>query len=274
MSDKEPVTVGEVAKRGQTLSGSNPLAQKAYWEKAGAKGYDRQMFASAVVERHINQRLWDVAVGIGMQLGMDGQSHVLDLGCGDGSFANTILARRFRAVDGFDFAETAIRHAQANAINPDTRFNACDITQLDYSQLPRYDGAFLIGILHHVKQAAPAIIRSLRAVTSRVVVLEPNGDNIIRKLLERTPTYRAAGEDSFHSTAVVGLFEDAGFQSKTWRRLNLFPNFTPRFVFELLRPIEPLVEATPGLRALCTVNMYGFTLDAPNTTDCSGPGCR
>ncbi|MGO9607167.1 MAG: class I SAM-dependent methyltransferase [Candidatus Binataceae bacterium] len=266
MSDEQTGVVGKRVKKGQALSATNPLAQKAYWEEAGAKGYDRQMFASAAVERHINRRLWHVAVEIGLQLGMDPQSHVLDLGCGDGSFANTVLARCFRAVDGFDFAEAAIRHAQANAIKPDIRFNACDITQLDYSQLPHYDGAFLIGILHHVKHATPAIIRSLRAVTSRVVVLEPNGDNIIRKLLELTPSYRAAGEDSFRTSEVVGLFEDAGFQNRTWRRLNLFPNFTPRLVFELLRPIEPLVEATPGLRALCTVNMYGFTFDVTEET--------
>jgi 2-polyprenyl-3-methyl-5-hydroxy-6-metoxy-1,4-benzoquinol methylase len=251
-----------MAKRDNALSASDPLAQKAYWEEAGARGYDRQMFASTVVERHINQRLWDLAVEIGLYLGMNLQSDVLDLGCGDGSFANTVLARRFRGVDGFDFAETAIRHAAANATGPNTRFTACDITQLDYSSLPRYDGAFLIGILHHVKQATPAIVRSLRAVTSRIVVLEPNGDNIIRKLLEHTPTYRAAGEDSFRTSAIVSLFEEAGFQTKTWRRLNLFPNFTPRLVFELLRPIEPLIEAIPGLRALCTVNMYGFAVDA------------
>jgi 2-polyprenyl-3-methyl-5-hydroxy-6-metoxy-1,4-benzoquinol methylase len=261
MNYEQPRVARKMAKRDQCISATDPLAQKAYWEEAGANGYDRQMFASAVVERHINRRLWDVAVGIGLQLGMGPQSHVLDLGCGDGSFANTVLAQSFRAVDGFDFAEAAICHAQANATKSDMRFNACDITQLDYSQLPRYEGAFLIGILHHVKQAAPAIIRSLRAVTSRVVVLEPNGNNIMRKLLEHTPTYRAAGEDSFLTSEVISLFEDAGFHTKTWRRLNLFPNFTPRFVFELLRPIEPLVEAAPGLRALCTVNMYGFTFD-------------
>jgi hypothetical protein len=92
------------------------------------------MFASTVVERHINQRLWDVAVEIGLHLGMNLQSDVLDLGCGDGSFANTVLARRFRGVDGFYFAEAAIRHAAANATGPNTRITACYITQLDYSR--------------------------------------------------------------------------------------------------------------------------------------------
>jgi hypothetical protein len=34
------------------------------------------------------------------------------------------------------------------------------------------------------------------------------------------------------TSEVVGLFEDASFQTKTCRRLNLFPNFTQRLVFE------------------------------------------
>ena len=38
-----------------------------------------------------------------------------------------------------------------------------------------------------------------------------------------------------------------------WWRMNLFPNFTPQPLFRLLRSLEPTIEASPGLRALCTV---------------------
>jgi SAM-dependent methyltransferase len=67
----------EMAKGGDALSATDPLAQKAYWKRPERRA-------------------------------MSLQSDVLDLGCGDGSFANTVLARRFRAVDGFDFAEPAV----------------------------------------------------------------------------------------------------------------------------------------------------------------------
>lgn len=236
--------------------------QRVYWEAAGIKGYASQMFASVDVAQHVNRRLWNIAVGIGLELGLGPQSRVLDLGCGDGAFANQALAPRFMAIDGFDFADAAIERARAHAPNPQVHFAVCDITQLDFSKLPRYDGAFLIGILHHVKRAAPRIVRSLRDVTSRLVVLEPNGDNIVRKLLELTPSYRAAGEDSFRTRELSQLVEAAGFRRTHWRRLNLFPNFTPRSVFKLLRPIEPAIEGTPLLRALCTVNVFGFVVDS------------
>ena len=243
------------------MAARDQSGQRAYWEEAGTKGYDLQMFASASVEQHVNRRLWNIAVEIGIELGLGPQSHVLDLGCGDGAFANHALAPCFRAVDGYDFAEAAIEHARAHAAKLKMRFAVCDIVRLDFSRLPHYDGAFLIGILHHVKQATPRIIRSLRDVTSRLVVLEPNGNNLFRKLLEFTPTYRAAGDNSFRTRELSRIFETAGFRQTHWRRLNLFPNFTPRPVFELLRPIEPSIERTPLLRALCTVNLYGFSAD-------------
>jgi 2-polyprenyl-3-methyl-5-hydroxy-6-metoxy-1,4-benzoquinol methylase len=240
------------------MSGAGP---GSYWERAGTIGYAQAMFGSRAVERHVNRRLWDIAVDIGRQLGLDPGSRVLDLGCGDGAFANSVLAWNFAAVDGFDMAEAAIRRAQENAPGPHMRFAARDLTQLQLTDLPHYDGAFLIGFLHHVKTATPAILRVLRQITGRVVVLEPNGGHLLRKLLEFTPSYRAAGEDSFRRRRLESIFAAAGYRRVIWRRLNLFPNFTPQPLFRLLRQIEPAIEATPGLRALCTVDMYGFLGD-------------
>jgi 2-polyprenyl-3-methyl-5-hydroxy-6-metoxy-1,4-benzoquinol methylase len=234
---------------------------ETYWEKAGTVGYGEAMFASRAVEDHVNRRLWGIAIDIGRQLGLDHTARVLDLGCGDGAFANFVLSGEFAAVDGLDQSEAGITRAAANASGPHVHFRHCDITRLDFAELPEYDGVLLIGILHHVKAATPDLIAALRRRTGRVIVLEPNGNHLLRRLLELTPSYRAAGEDSFGTRQLRRLFEAAGFRCAVWRRLNLFPNFTPKPVFRLLRPVEPAIEALPGLRALCTVNMYGFQIE-------------
>jgi SAM-dependent methyltransferase len=240
------------------MSQTDPYSQKAYWEQAGREGYTNFMYSSGDVEEHVTRRMWSIAVDIGHGLGLRPDNHVLDLGCGDGAFANRMLAQHFRAVDGVDFAEAGIARAQTEAPRPELRFNVVDLTKLDIRGMPRYDGAFLIGILHHVKEQAPSIVRQLRDIAPRVVVLEPNGDHLLRKLLEFTPAYRAAGEDSFRTRPLIKMFEEAGFRTVVKRRVNLFPNFTPRPLFKLLKGIEPVFESTPGLRALCTVNMLGF----------------
>ena len=244
------------------MSQHDPNYQKTYWEKAGEKGYYNEMFSSSDVGQHIVERLWSVALDIGQQLGLTPEARVLDLGCGDGSFANRILARHFRAVDGLDFTEAAIRRARAEAPKADVQFKVCDLTRADLTQLPHYDGVFLIGILHHVKRATPSIISALRAITTRVIVLEPNGSHPIRKLLEQTATYRAAGEDSFRTREVIRMFEDAGFRTVVRRPFSLFPNFTPKIIYRSFSALEPWFESTPVLRELCTSNIYGFTAGA------------
>lgn len=232
--------------------------QDAYWNHAGEVSYAEKMFVSSTVEKHVNRRLWQMGIDIGKQLGLNEQSHVLDLGCGDGALSNLLLAKHYRAVDGYDIAPAAIKRAQTLAPHDLMRFEARDITSMDYASLPQYDGAFLWGILHHVKKATPDILKGLRQVTKRIVILEPNGNHLMRKLLEQTATYKAAGEDSFRTSEMEKLFSDAGYRVAVWKRLNLFPNFTPTAIFNLLKPLEPMIENTPVLRALCTVNLWGF----------------
>ena len=215
-------------------------------------------YSSDAIVMHVNRRLWRIGIDIGKQLGLDKKSRILDLGCGDGALANILLSQHYQTVEGFDLSVPAIQRANKLAPRSEVRFTAADITQMDYAKLPQYDGAYLWGILHHVKDATPTILQKLRTVTKRIVILEPNGNNIVRKILERTPTYRAAGEESFRTREMEQLFKVAGFTPVVWRRVNLFPNFTPAAIFNFLKPIEPFVEQTPFLRAICTVNMWGF----------------
>ncbi len=230
----------------------------AYWDRAGEQGYAQAMYLSSDVEAHVRSRLWRVAIEIADALGVPSGARVLDVGCGDGAFANRILATRYRLVEGIDKSETAIRRAQAESLNIAT-FRAVDLVTFDYDSLPRYDAAFLLGILHHVKHATPNIVRALAPRAAKMIVLEPNGNHLLRKALEFTPRYRDAGEDSFRKKELIAIFEAAGWRTAIWRRLNLFPNFTPGFIYRCLAPIEPWIEASRFWNALCTVDFYGLT---------------
>lgn len=233
----------------------------AYWERAGESSYAQAMFTSSVVEQHVNRRLWNVALEIADALGVPPDGRVLDFGCGDGAFANAALAPRYRAIDGLDKAKAAIARARATAAGPHVNFDVVDLVNLDYGSLPRYDGAFLMGILHHIKSATPDVVKAIAHVTGRIVVLEPNGNNLMRKLLEWTPSYRAAGEDSFRTNELIDIFAAAGFRTVIWRRMNLLPNFMPGPLYRMLARLEPHVEASRFWNALCTVNMFGFSAE-------------
>jgi len=230
---------------------------ETYWENAGKIGYDKAMYVSADVGTHITRRLWYKSIEMSRSIGMKASHRILDLGCGDGALANQVLAKCFKQVDGIDLSTAAIQRAQQNA-SANTHFEAHDITQFDYATLPKYDGIFMWGILHHVKLATPTILNKLRNVAPRLIILEPNGNHLLRKMLEFTPSYRRAGEDSFRTSELKKIFNDAGFTIQARERLNIFPNFTPKLLFHLLKRFEPVLEKTPILQGLCTVNLWGL----------------
>jgi SAM-dependent methyltransferase len=229
-----------------------------YWNRAGELSYGEAMYGSADVERHVRKRLWDVAADIADEIGIPRNGRILDYGCGDGAFANEVLSAKYPEVHGYDLAPAAIERAKAAAPGPHMNFVAADLVMLDYDKMPRFDGAFLIGILHHIKAETPKVLRSLAGLTDKMVVLEPNGDHLVRKLLEFTPSYRAAGEDSFGTREMLDTFAANGWETVAYQRLNLFPNFTPGSMYRLLAPLEPYVEKSPFWNKLCTVNMLGL----------------
>ena len=226
----------------------------AYWERAGQLGYAEAMYTSNQVAQHIINRMARIALEVAAEIGIPSSSDVLELGCGDGYFSNCFLADNFASVVAFDKSEAAIDRARRSS-RQNVRFEAADITALELQQT---SSVFLMGILHHLKTETPRLVEMLAGIAERVVVMEPNGNHVARKLLELTPSYRAAGEDSFRRRELVQIFERAGYRVQEDRRLNLFPNFTPEFVFRLCAPLEPFIERSALLNGLCTVNMFGF----------------
>src|SRR5437762_2140946 len=98
------------------MSQIDHTSQKRYWEEAGRQGYYAgTYFASDAVGNHITARLWDTAMDMAHVLGMKADHRVLDLGCGDGSFANQVLSRSFSTVHGADFSEAAIGKARRDS---------------------------------------------------------------------------------------------------------------------------------------------------------------
>ena len=230
-----------------------------YWDRAGEQGYGQAMYRSSDVETHVRGRVWQIAIDIAGLLGVPADGRVLDLGCGDGAFTNQMLAGHYRVVDGIDKSEAAIK--RANAESRQSR----ELSGGRSGDIRLRFAAALRRRLpdRHIasRQAAtPDIVRAMARRTDKMIVLEPNGSHLLRKAMEYTPSYRAAGEDSFRSKDLMAIFAAAGWRTEIWRRMNVFPNFTPGFICRWLKPIEPRIEASRIGNALCTVDMYGLTL--------------
>lgn len=180
---------------------------------------------------------------------------VLDLGCGDGTYALELPGFGAARVLGIDPAamavNAAIEKAKAAGLNAVAAFEVGDI----YSLAPHivnggFDCVVLRGVLHHLPDA-PSALNGLAVVAPSIVVLEPNGYNPVLKVLEKFSAYHVAHEErSFSPGQLQRWLEEAGFRVRSSTLLNLVPMFCPDWMASTLRTIEPAVEHLPGIRDL------------------------
>lgn len=112
------------------------------------------------------ERVWaccSAAVG-----GETAHVHVLDVGCGDGRFAQFLAARPVspRAYLGVDSSPALLAHAAQRALAPTYRFEQLDFVGspiADHLANARFQLITLFGVLHHVPGRAQraALIRAL-----------------------------------------------------------------------------------------------------------------
>jgi len=178
---------------------------------------------------------------------------VLDLGCGDGTYTLEFVKLGVKEIVGVDPAAVAIEAANARArtlgVDATVKFEVGNIFSPDsYIGDERFDCIVIRGVLHHLPDPARAI-SGLAAFGGTVIVIEPNGNNPVLKLIERYSAYHVAHEERSFSPALIrSWLTSAGFRVNSTALINLVPFFCPDWMARLLRIFEPLVERLPLLR--------------------------
>lgn len=193
-----------------------------------------------------------ISRGIASSFNFRGNS-VLDLGCGDGAYTVEFPSLGVRKIVGIDPAAGAIEAARIRAQSLGAAdiagFEVGDIYALDEYLVPgRFDCIVIRGVLHHLPDPARALA-GLSTFKGTVVILEPNGNNPVLKLLERFSTYHIEHEErSFRPGQLCDWLTTAGFTIQSSDVINLVPMFCPDLMAKVLRWIEPLVERIPLIR--------------------------
>ena len=196
------------------------------------------------------QRSTDVILGFDRFSGR----RVLDLGCGDGfytfRFHDVGHPRELVAVDA---AARAIDIAEGRRDGRRIRFEVGDAHHLHHPD-DSFDLVLIQSILHHDDNPAD-IIREAFRLAPEILIHEPNGNNFGLKLIEKlSPYHREHAEKSYTSRSLRKWIETAGGRLVAQRFVGFVPMFSPDLLARLMKTLEPLVEATPGVRALgCSV---------------------
>lgn len=200
-----------------------------------------------------NRRLTDAALAIADFCG----KKVLDIGCGDGTYTLELFERgKAACVHGIDLAEEAVRIAREKAGSRPVTFEVRGMEALPYVR-DSFDIAHVRGVLHHMDKPVDALREALR-VARTVVVIEPNGYNLILKFLERFSRYHVEHKERSFAPAVLrqwictlGGGVGAHFYA------GLVPFFCPDGMAKILKRMEPLVEKIPFLNSLgCAVYVF------------------
>jgi ubiquinone/menaquinone biosynthesis C-methylase UbiE len=226
-------------------SGIDPFNADA----GGGEGYvytTADQFSSRyAVARHL-----ELIVEVGK---LEGRS-VIDVGCGDGFYTVRFWDRVHPSrMAGVDPAPNAIMVADRKRAERPIEFRAFDAKRVPFED-SSFDVAILQNVLHHADDPQATIREALR-VAREIVILEPNGMNAGLKVIEKvSPYHREHNERSYTRRRLRGWVENAGGRVADEKFALFVPMFSPEWLAKAMKAVEPVLEATPGLRALgCSV---------------------
>jgi SAM-dependent methyltransferase len=173
-------------------------------------------------------------------------NRVLDAGCGDGTYANDIKCQRSSLeIVGFDPASEAVRVARGRFT--DIEFVVGDVLRPETFPEGRFDLIILRGVLHHVSDPAEAI-RQCAARADALLIIEPNGNNPILKLIEKlSPYHREHEERSFSARTLARWCRVASCPAISISFIGFVPFFFPTIPAKIIHFFQPFLERVPLL---------------------------
>lgn len=178
---------------------------------------------------------------------------VIDVGCGDGVYTNILYKiGKPKLIVGIDAAGKAIDSAQENFGSKNIYFNKEDCNKIPFGD-KKFDIAIARGLLHHLSDPRKAIREMLR-VTDEVFIIEPNGYNLILKVIEKISFYhRRHREKSYPPSLLRKWIKSYGGEIEFEGYFGLVPFFCPEIVARILKTIEPFFENTLLKKVFCAV---------------------
>lgn len=189
-------------------------------EHTSTEDQDRALFdriASSYAQKDLRessrlareQRLRQTVKTLGGRLG-----HVLEVGCGAG-FTARYLEGSYDSYTGVDYSSELVRYAQLHNGGPEREFVCANIK--DYAPPRRFDVILMVGVLHHIPDAAEALANLRRLLTADGVVVanEPQRGNpaisALRWVRKRVDRNYSSDQVEFSEPELLALFERSGY---------------------------------------------------------------
>ena len=185
----------------------------------------------------VNNRITDAIV----DFIPEGISEAIDAGCGDGVRTASIKDRLPHIdITAFDVSEEAIRSARERFSR--ISFHTGDLMELKVSPRRKYGLCILLAMLHHIPDASIGL-KAASSLSDRLLILEPNGNNPILKVIERMSRYhREHGEKSFSERQLRSYIDQIGYTVTRLGYLGFVPTFCPDWLARVIYTVQPWLE--------------------------------
>lgn len=172
---------------------------------------------------------------------------VLDIGCGDGTYTYELYRECSPSlIVGIDPIKEAINIATqkySEATN-NIRFEVGSAYSINYPN-SSFDVAVVRAVLHHLEKPYECVREALR-VAHEIIILEPNGLNLVLKILEKVNPYHLEHkEKSYTRRRIDSMITNAGGRIISRSYSTLVPCFCPDWMAITLKKIEGIVESIP-----------------------------
>ena len=190
-----------------------------------------------------NKRLTDITIKILCQLK---QKSLIDVGCGDGIYTNEIKKKFPRLkISAYDPAAKAI--ALAKKLYPKINFFVGNVLDKKLSQKEHYDTAVIRGVLHHLDQPKLAI-KNTANMAKNIIIIDPNGNNPLLKLIEKRSKYHIEHEEKSYSIREFKNFcKKANCHLEKVYYVGFVPFFFPTLPSKIIYFFQPIMEKIPIL---------------------------
>ena len=166
---------------------------------------------------------------------------ILDIGCGDGTYTNYLkVVLPNMDFTGFDPAADAIEIAKRKY--KDINYIVGDLLNEATFPTEKYDLSIIRGVIHHLPDAYTGI-NNCGKLSNRVLIIEPNGNNPILKMIEKKSKYHIEHEEqSYTSKELMAWCEKAGLKVKRVDFIGYVPFFFPTVLSKIIYFFQPLLE--------------------------------
>ena len=173
---------------------------------------------------------------------------LVDIGCGDGMYTDNIK-QNFPHLDVFGFDPAGVAIEAARKKYPSVRFDTINLLDADLPVPPKkYDVAVIRGVLHHLSDQQLAIANAFR-LADNLIIMEPNGNNPILKLIEKTSQYHIEHEEqSFFEWQLKSWIRNASGRIDSWSYVGYVPFFLPTLPAKVIYAVQPFLEKIPVLK--------------------------